>query len=196
MPATGPVPLSPSGATVEFFPSELTVWPGTSETVFVIIKPPKGLNSADNPVFSGFLEIANAQESYHVTYLGLASALKDTHVVDNTDAFFGVKIPAIFDSNNNVVNATKNFTFQGNDFPSVVSRLNFGTPLLRFDLVESNIKLTTSLSRRDDVHVFERQDYSFPWDKPNTFAKVQTLGPLFSATYQPRNSNQNVCPPS
>ena len=171
----------------------LTIWPGLSETVVVVIKPPKGLNSTDNPVFSGFLEIANDQESYHVTYLGLAAALKDTHVVDNTDTFFGVKIPAIFDANSNVVNTTKNFTFQGTDFPSVVSRLNFGTPLLRFDLVQPDIKLTTSLSKRDDVHVFERWDWTFPWDKkPNTFAKVKTIGPLFSAAYQPRNSNQNV----
>ncbi|KAI1795562.1 peptidase S8/S53 domain-containing protein [Ganoderma leucocontextum] len=132
-------------------------------------------------------------ESYHVTYLGLVAALKDTHVVDNSDTFFGVKIPAIFDSNSNAVNTTQNFTFQGTDFPSVVSRLNFGTPLIRFDLVKPDIKLTTSLSRRDEgVHVFERWDYSFPWDsKPNTFATVQTVGPLFAATYQPRNSNQN-----
>ncbi|KAI1795577.1 subtilisin-like protease [Ganoderma leucocontextum] len=193
IPATGPVPLSATAATVEFFPSSLTIWPGLSETVVVVIKPPKGLNSTDNPVFSGFLEVANTEESYHVTYLGLAAALKDTHVVDNSDTFFGVKIPAIFDSNSNVVNTTQNFTFQGTDFPSVVSRLNFGTPLIRFDLVKPDIKLTTSLSRRDEgVHVFERWDYSFPWDsKPNTFATVQTVGPLFSATYQPRNSNLN-----
>ncbi|KAM5533180.1 hypothetical protein V8D89_013136, partial [Ganoderma adspersum] len=96
------------------------------------------------------LEIANDQESYHVTYLGLAAALKDTHVVDNTDTFFGVQIPAIFDANSNVVNTTQNFTFQGTDFPSIMSRLNFGTPLLRFDLVQPDIKLTTSLSRREE----------------------------------------------
>ncbi|PIL35992.1 hypothetical protein GSI_01652 [Ganoderma sinense ZZ0214-1] len=160
----GPLPVLPS----------LIVWPGISETVVVVIKPPKGLNSTDNSVFSGFLEIVNADES-HVTYLGLAAALKDTHVVDNTDIFFGVQIPAIFDANSNVVNTTKNFTFQGTDFPSIVSRLNFDTPLLRrFDLVKPDIKLTTSLSRRDGVHVFERWNYTFP------------------ATYQTRGSNQNA----
>ncbi|PIL35990.1 hypothetical protein GSI_01650 [Ganoderma sinense ZZ0214-1] len=148
--------------------ASLLVWPGFSETVVVVIKPPKGLNLTGNPVLFGFLEIANADESYHVTYLGLAAALKGTHV-DNTDTFFGVQIPAIFHLNSNVVNTTHNFTFQGTDFPSIMSRLDFGTPLFRFDLVQP---VTTSLSSRDGVHVFERWAYTFPRDKkPNTLVK-------------------------
>ncbi len=102
------------------------------------------------------------QESYHVPHLGLAAAFKNTPVVDNLDMFFGVKIPGIFDPNSNVgVNATQNFMFQGNDFMSVVSRLNFGTPLPRFDLAQPDIKLSTSLSKRDGVHVLERRDGVF-----------------------------------
>ena len=196
MPADGPVPLSSTAANVKFAPASFTVRPGQSQQVTVQITPPSGLNASDFPVFSGFLEIANAQESFQVTYLGLGAALKNAQVVDNTDTFFGEKIPAIVDANGNFITGPQNFTFNSTDFPSVVMRLNFGTAKLRFDLVDPNIKLATTLSKRsEDVgkHVFERSTFSFPFGPGSgSFASVKTLGSLFEADFQPRNSDVNV----
>ena len=128
------------------FPRVFTVRPGQTQLVTVQIKPPTGLDATVLPVFSGFIQVESATETFHVTYLGLAAALKNAQVVDNTDTFFGEKIPAIVDANGNFITGPQNFTFNSTDFPSVVMRLNFGTAKLRFDLVDPNIKLATTLS--------------------------------------------------
>ncbi|EJF57652.1 subtilisin-like protease [Dichomitus squalens LYAD-421 SS1] len=195
VPADGPVPLSSKAANVKFVPTSFTVHPGQSQRVTVLITPPTGLNASDFPVFSGFLEISNAQESYHVTYLGLAAALKNAQVIDNTDSFFGAKIPAIADASGNFITGPQNFTFNSTDFPSLVARLNFGTPKLRFDLVDPNIKISTTLNRREEdaeTHVFERSLFSFPWGPGSgSFASVKTLGSLYEGDFLPRNSDVN-----
>ncbi|KAI0779500.1 subtilisin-like protease [Fomes fomentarius] len=198
-PSLGPVPLSATAATVKFSPKSFTVQPGRTQVVVVSITPPKGLDAKQLPVFSGFLEIANADESYHVTYLGAAAALKDVSVVDNTDTFFGVDLPALVDGTGNFFTDPTNFTFVSSDFPQLVSRLNFGTAKVRFDLVDPSIKITTTLNKRDNEaalhveaeapHVFKRELFSFPHGpKGGSFAQVKTLGALFEADYQPRNS--------
>lgn len=198
-PSLGPVPLSATAATVKFLPKSFTVQPGRTQVVTVFIAPPEGLDAKQLPVFSGFLEIANADESYHVTYLGAAAALKDVSVVDNTDTFFGVDLPALVDGTGNFFTDPTNFTFVSSDFPQLVSRLNFGTAKVRFDLVDPSIKITTTLNKRDneaalhveaeEPYVFKRQLFSFPHGpKGGSFAQVKTLGALFEADYQPRNS--------
>ncbi|KAI0744031.1 subtilisin-like protease [Daedaleopsis nitida] len=195
-PALGPVPLSATAASVNVVPQSFTVAPGHSQLVSVLIAPPRGLPAAQMPVFSGFLEVANAEESYHVTYLGAAGALKDVSVVDNTDVFFGTKLPTLVNATGGFFDGPANFTFANGDFPSLITRLNFGTAKMRFDLVDPNLKIATTLSTReaeaeaDERHVFERSLFSFPWPWPTsgTFAKVKTLGALFEADFQPRNT--------
>ncbi|KAI0745166.1 subtilisin-like protease [Earliella scabrosa] len=199
-PALGPVPLSDKAASVTVLPKSFTVLPGRTQTVTVVITPPKGLDAKQLPVFSGFLEIANGAESYHVTYLGAAAALKDVAVVDNTDIFFGVNLPALVDGQGFFFTDPTNFTFVGDDFPQLVSRLNFGTAKFRVDLVDPAIKLATTLNTREaeaeaeGTHVFERSIFGFPifsfphGPKGGSFAKVKTLGALFEADFQPRNS--------
>ncbi|RPD78695.1 subtilisin-like protease [Lentinus tigrinus ALCF2SS1-7] len=195
-PADGPVPLDATAAKVSFSPKSLTVRPGQTKTVTVNITPPKGLDAKTFPVFSGFIQLSNGNESYQVTYLGLAAALKDMPVVDNTDVFFGVDLPTLVDGQGNFFSDPENFTFAGADFPSVLMRLNFGTPKLRFDLVDSDIKLNTTLNTRGveegGTHVFEREVFSFPHNPgQGTFAKVKVLGTIFEADFQPRNSDVN-----
>ena len=148
-------------------------------------------------MFSGFLELANTDERYQVTYLGMAAALKDMTVVDDTDAFFGVALPALVDASGNLLDGPANFTFVDDDFPSVVMRLNFGTRVLRFDLVDPAISLTPTIGARevveDGAHVLKRATFSFPWGpKGGSFAKVKTVGALFEADWQPRNSDEDV----
>ncbi|KAH9929600.1 subtilisin-like protease [Epithele typhae] len=184
-PADGPVPLDATAASVTISPSTITVLPGSSKTVFF-------------PVFSGFIELASPTgESYQVTYLGLAASLKDMPVVDDTDFFFGVPLPSLVDATGNLSDEPSNFTFVGDDFPSIVMRLNFGTPVFRLDLVDANIQLSTTIPTRDvedeASHVLSRATFSFPFGGPKggSFAKVKTLGSLFEADFLPRNSDLN-----
>ncbi len=196
-PADGPVPLDATAAAVSFSPKSFTVNPGQTQTVTVSITPPKGLDAKTFPVFSGFIELANGNERFQVTYLGLANSLKNMPVVDNTNVFFGVNLPTMVDPDGNFFSTPENFTFVDDDSPSVLLRLNFGTSTLRFDLVDSNIKLNTTLNTREveetETHVFERSVFSFPHNPgQGTFAKVKILGTLFEADFQPRNSDQDV----
>ncbi|KAI8993986.1 subtilisin-like protease [Trametes punicea] len=179
-PADGPVPLSTNSATVKFSETSFTIHPGQTQEITAHISPPTGLDPTTFPVFSGFIEIANAQESYQVSYLGLAGSLKDVQVVDDTDVFFGVNLPVLTDGAGNFLTNATNFTFVGDDFPTVLMRLTFGTPKLLFDLVEPDIRLNTTLNKRTDS------------DAPSgTFAQVRTLGSLFEADFQPRNSDED-----
>ncbi|KAI0335098.1 subtilisin-like protease [Cubamyces sp. BRFM 1775] len=193
-PADGPVPLSANFATVKLSQTSFTVRPGQTQEITALISPPTGLDPTTVPVFSGFIEISNAQESYQVSYLGLAGALKDVQVVDDTDVFFGVNLPVLTDAAGNFITNATNFTFVGDDAPTVLLRLTFGTPKLLFDLVEPNIKLKTTLNKRDDAlgPVADREVFSFPnVAKSGTFAQVRTLGSLFEADFQPRNSDED-----
>ena len=88
----------------------------------VSISPPKGLDSSTYPVFSGFITISNGAESYHVTYLGIAASLRDKQVLDTTDEFFGVDLPALLDSQGNIQDGPVNYTFVGDDVPTLLTR--------------------------------------------------------------------------
>lgn len=192
-PADGPVPLSSKAATVKFSETSFTVHPGQTQQITAHITPPTGLDPTTFPVFSGFIEIANAQESYQVSYLGLAGSLKDVQVVDDTDVFFGVNLPVLTDAAGNFITNATNFTFVGDDAPGILMRLAFGSPKVLFDLVDPNIKITTTLNKRAEdasVPVAARSVFSFPnAAKSGTFAQVRTLGSLFEADFQPRNSD-------
>ena len=198
-PADQPIPLSSAAASVTFSETTFTVRPGQTQKLTAHFSPPpsSAVSPSLLPVISGFIEITNtdssAAESYHITYLGVAASLKKAQVVDNTDAFFGEKIPAIGNSEGNFITGPTNFTFVSDDFPTLVVRLDFGTPQLRVDLVDPNIRLNTTLSRRASTHVFERESFSFPGvSNPGTFSQVKIIGPLFEFDFIPRNSDVNV----
>ena len=57
-----------------------------------------------------------------MSYLGLAASLKTKQVVDNTDVFFGEKIPVVIDSTGNAQAAPTNYTFAGEDYPTFLFR--------------------------------------------------------------------------
>jgi hypothetical protein len=122
--ALGPVPTSDTTANVFIVPSSFTVLPGESQTVVASIIPPSGLDASLYPVYSGAIEITSSgSDVTHVSYLGLAASLKDKQVVDNTDKFFGFKLPAVLDAAQAVQTAPRNYTFANSDFPSLVWRL-------------------------------------------------------------------------
>lgn len=185
----GPVPLVENAASVVLAPSKFTLFPGQSITVAALFTPPKGVDSSRYPVYSGFIKVEGPGENYHVTYVGLSASLKQKQVVDNTDTFFGEKIPTVLNAaGDSQVNPT-NYTFAGKDYPSFLYRLAFGSPLVRLDLVEPDIKVATTLNSRGlgDGHWFT---FPFPIKGSSSFAKVKTVGPLAEVGFHTRH-NEN-----
>ncbi|KAJ3521240.1 hypothetical protein NMY22_g12392 [Coprinellus aureogranulatus] len=134
--STGPVPLVPNAADVIIVPSQFTLQPGRSQMVEVAFTPPQGIDATRFPVYSGFIHISGPGENFHVSYLGLAASLRDKQVVDDTDTLFGEKIPALQNSMGEAQTEPTNYTFVGEDYPTFVFRLAFGSPLVRLDLVQ------------------------------------------------------------
>jgi len=184
----GPVPLTNAAASVTIIPSTLTLLPGQTARVTATFRPPTGLDKTQFPVFSGFIKLTAPSETYHVSYLGLAASLKDKEVIDNTDEFFGVPLPTILDSTGDVQNGTTTYTFVGDDAPTLLFRLAFGTPTLRVDLVDPKIRFspTIPLSARSTGSL--GPFFTFP--RPHntgTFAQVKIIGPLGELDFIPRN---------
>ena len=122
--ALGPVPVSSTTANADISPSSFTVLPGETQSVLATFVPPSGLDASLYPVYSGAIEITSSgSDITHVSYLGLAASLKDKQVVDDTDTYYGFKLPAVLDGAKAVQTAPRNYTFAHGDCPSLLWRL-------------------------------------------------------------------------
>ncbi|CAE6487820.1 unnamed protein product [Rhizoctonia solani] len=205
----GPVPLVSGVATVELEPKKITVHAGSTASICVKIKPPKDLDPATFPVYSGYIKATGSDHTtLRSTYLGVAAKLKDAKVLDNTDAYFGVKLPLITDGEGNPIPPTETatYTMNGSDTPLVVYRLVQGTPYIQMDLIDSKTEVPTNQRRfsrrgvnhhaRSDVSPFSlSRKRSLPWlfthkhkAHSGTFAAVKTLGVLYQEDYLSRNN--------
>ncbi|KAF9547696.1 subtilisin-like protease [Agrocybe pediades] len=189
----GPVPLSSTAASVTIIPNTLILLPGQSQTVLTTFKPPTGLDPSTFPVFSGFIQIAGptAADTAHVSYLGLQGSLKNKQVIDDTDEFFGVPTPALLDAAGDVQSGPVNYTFVGDDVPTLVWRLAFGTPAFRADLVSSNINFKPTITSRS----FGNFGPFFTFPSPHnggTFAQVKIVGPLAEFDFVSRNNDDTT----
>lgn len=119
------MPLTTQFATVKFSKSSVLVLPFQTASVTVSIAPPAGVDETTFPVYSGFIQFQSGSEQYQVTYLGVAAALKNKQVTDNTSEFFGVPLPALLDSDGNVQSGPLNYTFVDGDFPTLLMRSVF-----------------------------------------------------------------------
>ncbi|KAJ7817766.1 subtilisin-like protease [Mycena olivaceomarginata] len=180
LPEIGPVPLSTDFASITFNSGKFTLQPGQSHDVVATITPPKGVDATTFPVYSGFIFVTSGTESVHATYLGVAASLKNAHTVDNTDEIFGVDLPVLLDSQGNVQDGPVNYTFVGEDAPTVLWRQAFGTPLLLLDLVSSDIQFTGTLNKRALI------SFTSPHNG-GTFAKIPTVGPILQVPWLGRN---------
>jgi hypothetical protein len=173
--------LSTDYASVSFSGgTKFTLFPGQSHEVVATIKPPKGVDAITFPVYSGFIFVTSGSDSVHATYLGLAASLKDKQVVDNSDFIFGVNLPIVLDSAGDIQDGPINYTFAGDDAPTVLWRQAFGTPVFRLDLVSPDISLTGTLNTRAPI------SFANP-HKGGSFAKVPIIGTLFEFTYLSRS---------
>jgi hypothetical protein len=206
-----PVPLSGTAAQVTLSFKSIKINPGKTVPVLIHIAPLAGLDASTFPVYSGSVKIASdAGETLSVSYMGVAAALKDMHVIDNTDVTFGIPLPSLLGPDGNPQNNGSTYTFAKNndtvDGPTLLYRLNAGTPRLAIDLVDSKINLQTTLKRSFDhelqieSHPSEKRDlFGIIWglisggkhSKPPTtsYDKIPTIGQIGLLMYQPRNSD-------
>ncbi|CAE6424271.1 unnamed protein product [Rhizoctonia solani] len=209
-PILGPVPLINNAAVVTIVPNKIIVPAGRSAPFIVSIKAPAGLDATKLPVYSGYIKATGSDNTtLQSTYMGLAASLKDAKIVDNTEAYFGVKLPVVTDGQGNPVPPTgsANYTMNGTDTPLVLYRLVQGSPLVQFDLIDSKTYVTNNQRRSSGIELAERSDiptgpYStlskrsiWDWLFPTkgqtyggSFAAVKTLGVLYQEDYVPRNS--------
>lgn len=159
----------------------------------VSISPPKGLDSSTYPVFSGFITISNGAESYHVTYLGIAASLRDKQVLDTTDEFFGVDLPALLDSQGNIQDGPVNYTFVGDDVPTLLTRygLRLYSPRKKFLFFFPVLTSKIFVSFVFGTPLFEIDLVSA---EAETASEAKSLGSLAAFQYIPRNTDASVCP--
>lgn len=181
--AVGPLNLTSEYASVRLSQSQVTVRPGGSATVVATFAAPKVHDPSTYPVYSGFIEIASGSETQHVSYLGAVGNLKNKQVLDNTDQFFGFQIPAIVDTAGNPkINAS--YSLKGDDQPTLLYRLAFGSPLVRLDLVSKDFSLPSH---------GKRSFFSWWWSSNFFgFGSIKTLGALDEQDYTPRSGNADV----
>ncbi|KAG8738765.1 hypothetical protein FRC10_006482 [Ceratobasidium sp. 414] len=202
----GPVSLVSNAATATISPSTVTLGAGRYAQVKVTFKPPTGLDAKTFPVYSGFIQAKGSDgSSLHSTYLGVAASLKNMKVVDNTDAYFGVKLPLVTDKDGNPIAGPTTYTMSGADTPLVIYRLVAGTPLFRLDLIDAKTPVTTNTRRSAETlgeldartlpHSTINKRSAWDWLFPGkhaygggTFAQVGTLGVIYQADYISRNA--------
>jgi len=213
-PALYPVPLSADFANIALSSDGFTLQPGEKKEVTVTFTPPTFTNRSI-PVYSGWIQVAGQEtgETFSVTYLGIAAALKESKVIDNTDHSFGQPIPALLDHNGNITTEETSFNFQNGSFPSILYRMVFGTPTLLFDLVAHDFD-RSSLVQRDlqargwlddfissingngenEIKDWQADLFStWAGAKPaGTFGLVPTIGPLAQFDYNPRHSESTT----
>ncbi|KAG7098097.1 hypothetical protein E1B28_000071 [Marasmius oreades] len=186
--AVGPLPLSNDYADLTLSETTFTLQPGERKTITATFAPLKE-DSNTLPVYSGFIRIESGDDGeppLHVSYLGAGGSLKDRQVIDNTDVVFGVTLPVILNATGDPQEVPTNYTFQDGDFPSLLARLNFGTPLLIIDLVQSNTEINITLNKRGSFGpAFTNPNKREPG---GIFTDVPISGRLFEFPYLPRNT--------
>jgi hypothetical protein len=175
------VPLSNRSATIKFSETSVTVHPGQTQEITAHITPPTGLDPAILPVYSGFIQVASGNDTFHVSYLGVAASLKNASIVDTSDRFFGVNLPVLTDPQGDFITGPQNFTFVGEDVPELLMRLNFGTPKLLLDLVDATSNISTTLN--------DKHGSSSSKAAPG---KIPIIGNLLEADFLPRNTDEDV----
>jgi hypothetical protein len=201
--AVGPVPLTKQYASATLSESSVTVAAGQSASVTVKFTPPAGVDTKTYPVYSGWVEIAAADETLRVAYMGVAASLKSKQILDNTDAFFGVSLPLVLDRDGEPQEGPTNYTFAGSDFPSLLFRLVFGTARLSIDLVPATMTVKAindaaqeQLRKRGDTISGFVPDSVSPIHVQNTqqgnYDALTSFGPLAQFNYLPRNTEDDT----
>ena len=136
-----PVPQVSNAAQVWFSQTSLTLGAGQTTYVLLSFTPPTGLDAAQFPIYSGFIQVTGGASTVSVPYLGVAAKLKNMPVLDPTSAYLGINTPIIETPSGSAQSGTETYTFQNGDYPVVLWRQVGGTPILLIDLVAADAKL-------------------------------------------------------
>lgn len=145
---TYPVPLEDKYAAAHFSQSILAVPGGQKAKFTVTFSPPKGLNAAKLPYYSGYIHLVpldfskDSKDDFRIAYFGVASRMKDTPILDDTDGLFGFKLPALLtpDQTEPITSDNETYSLKDNSSqPNVLFRLQMGSPLYSLDLVDADI---------------------------------------------------------
>jgi len=140
LPALGSVLLTGEAAKVTIFPSTFTLQPGMTQTAVATFTALAGLDKAQFPVYSGFIDTSGS-ENYYVSCVGLAASLKDKQVLDSTSYYFDFKLPAILDT---AGEPQVNSTFANGDNPTLLWQcVSKKSPWTKID---TKIDLKTTIS--------------------------------------------------
>jgi len=191
-----PVPTEDTAVTVRFSLSKATVLPGTTLPILVHIAAPASPNAALLPIFSGHIEVSTAGETLRASYLGAGKPLKANKVIDDTDWAIGVPFPLLLDGAGNIQEVPTNYTLVDGDYPLFFYRLLFGSPMYTIDLVSADATLPKSANSK------AKRGFLGDWlsgaigtwfpslpSRAGSYAKVATIGRLFSYANEIRNDN-------
>ncbi|KAK8856614.1 serine endopeptidase [Apiospora arundinis] len=132
-----PIALEPTVA----MPAPITVQPGGTAKAEFTFTPPAGMNADHIPVYSGkILAKSSGGEAFGIPYFGVGADLKTTI----PSAFdYGSLFPIMFSATNHtrIVDKTTftfNLTWLSQDFPTLYTKMVFGTRELRWDIYHAS----------------------------------------------------------
>ncbi|PVF93857.1 subtilisin-like protein [Serendipita vermifera] len=193
---TYPVPLTADAASVSM-PQSITIRAGETRSFEVNILPPD-IDPSTIPVYSGYIEVASQSgEVLTITYLGIASALRDATILDNTSELLGVKLPSLLDPQGDFTTTEQTYTFNDDKFPAIAYRLVMGTRAISIDLVSEDTTVPDTIARRTAEKRF-LLDPPAGWNvdaltgrvgqNGGTYSQVPTVGVLARDEYRARHS--------
>ncbi|OTB00257.1 hypothetical protein M426DRAFT_324409 [Hypoxylon sp. CI-4A] len=158
-PAYYPNPIANETATLEFSTTKITIPAGGSADVTVTPTPPSGLDEARLPVYSGYITInSTSGNALSIPYLGVVGSMFSAPTMLDPDWTF------LSNYTNTLERAAGNQTFtipfptnstsdpdSSIGYPTAVIQLQFGTPLLRCDVVP--LDNTTDIATTDVLGV-------------------------------------------
>jgi hypothetical protein len=136
-----PIPQLVNAAGVQFAPPSVNLAAGKSQRVKVTFSQPAGLNAAQFPIYSGFIQIEGGAQTVQVPYLGVAAAMKNLPILDTSTQYLAQITPTILNAAGSAQQGTTAYSFNGTDFPTVIYRFVGGTPRVYIDLVSPNSNL-------------------------------------------------------
>lgn len=148
-------------ATVSFAPSSITVAAGGAGVVLATFEPPVGLNASRIPVYSGFISINSTAAiesatpgSFSIPYVGIAADMKYIAVMDVAESypFLASSDIQTYANGTTATNlsppisaSNSSFTLPGNAtnfrvtaWPTLVWKLQYGSRIVRIDMVPRN----------------------------------------------------------
>jgi len=181
LPILFPLPLTTDIVGVDLNTQSVVVQPGDTTTVTIKFTPPAGVDAKTYPVVSGHIQVEGSSETLKVSYMGIASSLKDVSVLDASAAFFGTRTPLLLNSQGENLVPGTDFTLSDGNAPTLRFRLAFGTPRLVTDLVSKDLHTKVTIQPPTSL-VKARTDVT-------TFDNIPIVGRLRETHYLTRSSS-------